>query len=95
MHHMAFRFLGGAHCGRPWHRFGVAYALVDCPDHEPNGCAAVLENVLYGDPARCHDTDRLARLHRLAGPELADPRAVLLQVAGAGPPEPACASSST
>ena len=56
MHHMAFRFLGGAHCGRPWHRFGVAYALQDCADHEPNGCAAVLENVLYGEPARCHDT---------------------------------------
>jgi hypothetical protein len=56
MHHMAFRFLGGAHCGRPWHKFGVEYALVDCLDHEPNGCAAVLENVLYGDPARCHDT---------------------------------------
>jgi microsomal dipeptidase-like Zn-dependent dipeptidase len=56
MHHMAFRFLGGAHCGRPWHRFGVAYALKDCPDHEPDGCAAVLENVLYGEPARCHDT---------------------------------------
>ena len=34
MHMMAFEFLGGrAHCGRPWHRYGVAYALVDCPDH--------------------------------------------------------------
>ena len=53
MHHMAFRFLAGAHCGRPWHRFGVEYALVDCPDHEPNGCAAVLETALGGDP--CHD----------------------------------------
>ncbi|HSI79641.1 MAG TPA: hypothetical protein VK919_03215 [Solirubrobacterales bacterium] len=34
MHQMAFEFLGGrAHCGRPWHRFGAPYALVDCPDH--------------------------------------------------------------
>jgi hypothetical protein len=57
MHHMAFEFLGGrAHCGRPWHRFGAPYALRDCPDHEPNGCAAVLENFLWGDPpVRCHD----------------------------------------
>jgi microsomal dipeptidase-like Zn-dependent dipeptidase len=56
MHHMAFRFLGGAHCGRPWSKFGVAYALRDCPDHEPDGCTAVIDNVLYGNPARCHDT---------------------------------------
>ena len=57
MHGMAFEFLGGrAHCGKPWHRFGAPYALVDCPDHEAgSGCAAVLENVLYGNPARCHD----------------------------------------
>ena len=57
MHGMAYEFLGGkAHCGRPFHRFGAPYALRDCPDHEAgNGCAAVLENVLYGNPARCHD----------------------------------------
>jgi hypothetical protein len=56
MHGMAFEFLGGdAHCGRPWHRFGAPYALKDCVDHETsNGCGAVLENVLYGNPARCH-----------------------------------------
>ncbi len=57
MHGMAFEFLGGrAHCGRPWHKYGAPYALVDCADHEPNGCPAVLENALYGNPARCHDT---------------------------------------
>ena len=56
MHQMAFEFLGGrAHCGRPWHRFGAPYALVDCLDHQPTGCTAVLENVLFGNPARCHD----------------------------------------
>ena len=57
MHQMAFEFLGGkAHCGKPWHRFGAPYALVDCDDHEvANGCAAILENVLYGSPVRCHD----------------------------------------
>ena len=29
---------------------------MDCPDHQVgNGCGAVLENALYGNPARCHD----------------------------------------
>ena len=58
MHMMAFEFLGGrAHCGRPWHPYGVAYAMVDCPDHEPGGAGAAVENALsYGDPADCHDT---------------------------------------
>lgn len=57
MHMMAFEFLGGrAHCGRPWHPYGAPYALTDCPDHYPaNGAGAVLENVLYGNPARTHD----------------------------------------
>ncbi|MGI9021098.1 MAG: hypothetical protein ACR2G3_10350 [Solirubrobacterales bacterium] len=58
MHQMAFEFLGGrAHCGRPWHKFGAPYALVDCPDHEVgNGCGAILENFLWGNPpVRCHD----------------------------------------
>ena len=59
MHHMAFEFLGGrAHCGRPWHPYGVQYALEDCPDHQPNGAGAVLENtVSYGNPAGTHNTD--------------------------------------
>jgi microsomal dipeptidase-like Zn-dependent dipeptidase len=57
LHHMAFEFLGGrAHCGKPWDRFGAPYALRDCLDHEASdGCGAVLENALYGEPARCHD----------------------------------------
>jgi hypothetical protein len=57
MHMMAFDFLGGrVHCGRPWHPYGAPYALTDCPDHSlSGGCGAVLENVLYGNPARCHD----------------------------------------
>ena len=57
MHMMAFEFLGGrAHCGRPWHPYGVAQALVDCPDHYPNGGGAVLENtVSYKNPVGTHD----------------------------------------
>ncbi|HYH61960.1 MAG TPA: hypothetical protein VD766_08850, partial [Solirubrobacterales bacterium] len=55
MHMMAFEFLGGhAHCGEPWHKFGAPYALTDCEDHQPQGCGAILETGLKGDP--CHDT---------------------------------------
>ena len=56
LHLGAFEFLGGAHCGRPWHRYGAPFALVDCPDHEPNGVGAALENLLSGNPAGTHDT---------------------------------------
>jgi microsomal dipeptidase-like Zn-dependent dipeptidase len=59
MHMMAFEFIGGrVRCGRPWHRFGVTHALVDCPDHEPGGHGAALEAVLSGgDPVTGHNTD--------------------------------------
>ena len=95
MHHMAFEFLGGrAHCGQPWHRFGAPFALRDCPDHEAgNGCAAVLENVLYGDPARCHDPVGWPTFNDWPHPQVADPRAVLLQVARAGLARRRCGSS--
>jgi len=55
VHGMAFEFLGGdVHCGRPWHRYGAPYALVDCPDHTlTGGNGAVLEAILSGRPT--HD----------------------------------------
>ncbi|TXL62044.1 amidohydrolase family protein [Aeromicrobium terrae] len=57
-HGMAFEFLGGnVHCGRPWHPYGVAFALKDCPDHQlANGTGAVLENFTRtGLPVGTHD----------------------------------------
>jgi hypothetical protein len=57
-HGMAFEFLGGdVHCGRPWHPYGVTYALKDCPDHyAANGKGAVLEDLLNsGTPGTGHD----------------------------------------
>ncbi|HEX8003500.1 MAG TPA: hypothetical protein VF519_12470 [Mycobacteriales bacterium] len=59
LHAMAFEFIGGrSRCGRPWHPYGVAYALVDCPDHEPGGHGAVLEAALSGgNPVEGHATD--------------------------------------
>ena len=58
LHLMAFEFLGGrARCGRPWHPYGPASALVDCPDHEPNGNGAALEQLVSGGtPGEGHDT---------------------------------------
>ncbi len=58
-HVSSFRFLGGKfHCGRPWSPYGVTVALQDCPDHEPNGAAAVAENLLAtGAPVGTHSTD--------------------------------------
>lgn len=55
-HQMAFEFLGGAaHCGRPWHRYGIVYATRDCPDHELTaGVGTLLETALSGNPV--HDT---------------------------------------
>lgn len=55
-HVTAYEFLGGdAHCAEPWSRYGVTVAMVDCPDHYPNGAGAVLENSFYGNPLRTHD----------------------------------------
>jgi hypothetical protein len=59
LHGMAFEFLGGrARCGRPWHPYGITYALVDCPDHsQTNGRGAILEDILSGNtPGTGHDT---------------------------------------
>ena len=55
-HGMAFRFLGGElHCGRPWHRYGAPYALVDCEDHQvPAGPGALVEAFLSGQPTHDH-----------------------------------------
>ncbi|MDX6225359.1 MAG: hypothetical protein QOE64_1735 [Frankiales bacterium] len=57
LHGMAFEFLGGkARCGRPWHPYGPAYALVDCPDHAAGGRGAILEDVVSGHtPGQGHD----------------------------------------
>jgi len=58
LHWMAFEFFGGkAHCGKPWDPYGVAFALVDCPDHKPGGAGLAFENVISGfSPTATHDT---------------------------------------
>jgi hypothetical protein len=59
MHWMNHRYFGGEfHCGRPWHRYGIPYALPDCAEIEgPNGSAAPLQNFFnFGSPVAPHDT---------------------------------------
>jgi hypothetical protein len=56
LHMMAYEFIGGrVRCGEPWNRYGVAFALKDCSDSEPNGRGAVLEQLLSGPGAHSSD----------------------------------------
>jgi hypothetical protein len=57
-HLTAYEFIGGdIHCGDPWSPYGITAALVDCPDHEPNGLGAWWENLAGGAyPSFTHDT---------------------------------------
>ena len=51
MHLMAFEFFGGeAHCGRPWHKYGVEYALPDCAAGLGGPQNVALESALGAGP---------------------------------------------
>jgi hypothetical protein len=56
-HVTAFEFLGGDwHCGRPWHPFGIPFALPDCAPYE-QGTNGLVESFMdYGAAAHPHDT---------------------------------------
>jgi hypothetical protein len=65
MHWMTFEYIGGKfHCGRPWHPYGIQYALPDCSSVEgPQGTAAPVQNFLnYGNPEQPHDTSGYPQL---------------------------------
>src|SRR3954447_15082507 len=65
MHWMTYEYLGGKfHCGRPWHPYGIPYALPDCSSVEgPQGAGAPVQNFLnYGNPAQPHDTSGYPQL---------------------------------
>ena len=58
VHGQTHEFLGGrVICSPPFHRYGAAAALVDCPDHQvAGGRGAALEDVLAGTtPGSGHD----------------------------------------
>lgn len=57
VHISATDFLGGAHYGSPFDRFGVAHALGDCKErHGPNGTQDLVGNLYATDPLAQHDT---------------------------------------
>lgn len=57
VHISATEFLGGAHYGSPFHRFGVAHALGDCKDkHGQDGREDLVGNLYAGTPQATHDT---------------------------------------
>lgn len=59
-HWMQFAFLGGSFkCGKPWHAYGVAFALPDCEGvHGPMGSTALFQNLLEdGSPVAPRATD--------------------------------------
>ncbi len=65
MHWMTYEYFGGRfHCGRPWHKYGIAYALPDCASVEgPEGANAPFQNFFnYGNPAQLHDTSGFPKL---------------------------------
>jgi hypothetical protein len=65
MHWMTFEYIGGRfHCGRPWHPYGIRYALPDCSSIEgPQGTASPVQNFLnYGSPEKPHDTSGYPQL---------------------------------
>lgn len=66
-HWMQFSFLGGRFkCGRPWHPYGVAFALPDCADvHGPMSSTAPVQNLLNdGSPVSPQPTDGWPTLSR-------------------------------
>lgn len=55
-HITATTFLGGAHHGRPHHRFGVTEALGSCEaNHGPDGRLDLVDNLFKGTPQATHD----------------------------------------
>jgi microsomal dipeptidase-like Zn-dependent dipeptidase len=57
LHISATHFLGGAHYGLPFHRFGIPEALKNCSGvHGPDGHLDVVGNFLDGAPTGSHDT---------------------------------------
>lgn len=57
VHVGATDFLGGAHYGHPFDRFGVTHALADCSvSHGPDGRLDLVGNLFAGTPTATHDT---------------------------------------
>ncbi|WP_067685900.1 hypothetical protein [Nocardia jejuensis] len=56
-HVTAYEFMGGDfHCGRPWHPYGVTYALPDCATYRTGTNGLVASFLDYGAPFHSSDT---------------------------------------
>lgn len=56
MHMMAFEFLGGeAHCGRPWHPYGITVALKGCDTPVIGDAQTILAETAYGGGSPTQD----------------------------------------
>ena len=68
-HISATTFLGGAHYGRPFHRFGVTEALKNCETvHGPDGHLDLLGNLYATDPLATHETVGWPTFHSWPAP---------------------------
>ncbi|MEV0074766.1 peptidase [Nocardia neocaledoniensis] len=55
-HITAYEFMGGNfHCGRPWHPYGVTYALPDCAPYRTGTNGLIASFLDHGEPF--HDSD--------------------------------------
>ncbi|MFR9750996.1 peptidase [Nocardia sp. 004] len=56
LHLSAYEFMGGNfHCGRPWHPYGVTYALPDCA-YRTGTNGTVANFIDFGEPTHAYDT---------------------------------------
>jgi len=68
VHVSATTFLGGAHYGAPFHRFGVTQAVGNCESaHGPDGRKDIIGNFLANQPAGTHDTQGRPTFHDWPG----------------------------
>jgi microsomal dipeptidase-like Zn-dependent dipeptidase len=70
-HVTAFDFIGGDfHCGRPWHPYGVPYALPDCARYDKGTNALVRNFIDFGTLAHPHDTVGWPTFHDWPAPHM-------------------------
>lgn len=57
MHWTGFRLFGGAwHCGRPWHKYGIVYAMPDCAQYDQGTNGQVRAFIDGRVPGQPYDT---------------------------------------
>jgi microsomal dipeptidase-like Zn-dependent dipeptidase len=70
-HLTAFEFLGGDfHCGRPWHPYGIPYALPDCARYDKGTNAVVRSFIDFGTLAHSYDSVGWPSFHDWPAPHM-------------------------